>query len=984
MNKFKKTENVKLNLRSEIFYLAILILFSSAIAGCNVPKRKAVATWRGNLIEEKRINEKIEYSKPSVDGIDWESKPGMLSLSLKQNSIANYDSEKIYQKIRAVRVLSTPLEINMVTGHEGVIGRVVCTAVIAGLWAFPAMDKKNAEIERDAIQKLKTGLSSVTTEYYASNPFGPEKAKGVTPTYEREVLYETDKEILYDQTSQSVIPMPNISVKLINSINKDKEIVAESDKNGVVTFPIAESIRKANELKEANYKVYCKWEDNWEEIGVVELKKEHIAQIINDLMQSNLAATGVPDLPPFATITTKLSNTEVKADGDCDLSLTVANTGKGEFYKLVAVSQCEIPEINGLIFKFGKLDPDDSLTLTKKVHIPREQLTGPVAVEFVWSELNGYEPEPVQAKIMVKGLPRPVFATSVQILDDNTGNSVGNGDGLIQKGEAVDLLVTIKNIGDGAARNVTVGMDEISIPDVVINIKEQKLGEIVVGQSKQARLTITTKRAAEIDKLNPTIRVLDEYFGQEHTEQLALALETELAPSIMAYNMQVYVGSDEIPVRGGAGNETAIIARAKPGTTLNATGELGNWIRVEMPSIGTGWVQRSMISFESTSLANIVSQSSGGVIEILQKQPPLIAIAKPLNNSKLTMGRVEVSGVIADDQAVSLAEFKLNDQKIDLSSQRGIDRIDKAPDTAQRELNFSFTVDLAEGTNTIEITALDNDGLEAKKAISVIYEKEQGNIYIVSIGIDKYQNIRPLKYAVDDSKAVAECLKKSLNVPEENVYCLFNEDATLRNIRDTLGVKVRERAGKADTVIIYFSGHGAPEADQWSADGDGVAKYLLPIEAEQSSLYSTALPMEEVRTIFRRLISERVIFMADTCYSGEAGGRTLMPDGTSFRSIKQDNLLRRLRETGAGRVILTASQGSEVSQEKDELSHGVFTYYLLKGLEGNADNNQDNIITVTELYQYVSKEVPKATKNTQHPMMDLDEMSGEVVVGVLE
>jgi len=975
MVKVGQNQKLQFKVNSKLFYFSLIMLpLLVMISGCS----NVVQSWRGNLINEKRINETVELSQPLLKKIDWDY-IGVLHVHIEQKKVTKYDLVKRYEKI---------LIRHYQSGNEGFINPQELNSVpyIAILEDLGKMDEiKKAEQEHirlmnEARVSVFNGAKKASYPGYYGFGFGFDITYG--GTYERDVAEE--KEVLHKQKEEILINAAQVLVKATIDDELSVSASTQTDSSGLASFILAKTLKDSIALKVAEINITAKWNGKWLDLGSTQLTKERITQVTQGIKKENMTVTGTPKLPPFAKLSAKVPYQEIKADTDCELSLTVENAGKGEFYRLVSTSESLVPELDGLKFEFGKLDPCDVLTLTKKVHIPRVQPTGPVAINFQWSELNGYEPDPVQAKILIKGLSRPIFATSVQILDDNTGNSVGNGDGRIQKGEAVDLLVTTKNIGDGQARDVRVSLDEISIPGVVVNVSEQQLGEIAAGQSKQARLTVTTKRSADIEKLTPSIRVVDEYLGIEHTEQLALALETELAPSIMAYKTQVYVGAEEIPVRGGAGDETAIIARAKPGTVLQATGELGNWIRVDLPKIGTGWVQRSTISFEPITKVTTVTQPAGGVIEILQKQPPLIAVAKPLNNSKFNMARIEVSGVIADDQAVSLAEFKHNGQKIDLSNQRGIDRIDKAPTATQRELNFSFAVDLAESTNTIEITAWDNEGLVARKAISVIYEKERGNVYLVCIGIDKYKNVPSLKYAAADAQAVADCLQQKLKVPRQNVYVLLNENATLKGVKDTIGVKVRERAGKADTVIIYFAGHGAPEADPYSPDNDGVAKYLLPIEAERTSLYSTALPMEEVRTIFRRLVSERVIFLADTCYSGAAGGRTLRPVETGFRSINQDNLLKRLRDTGTGRVILTASQGAEVSQEKDELDHGVFTYYLLRGLDGKADKDANGEITITELYQYVSKEVATATKNTQHPMMVLDEMVGEIIIGVVK
>ena len=82
-------------------------------------------------------------------------------------------------------------------------------------------------------------------------------------------------------------------------------------------------------------------------------------------------------------------------------------------------------------------------------------------------------------------------------------------------------------------------------------------------------------------------------------------------------------------------------------------------------------------------------------------------------------------------------------------------------------------------------------------------------------------------------------------------------------------------------------------------------------------------------------------------------------------------------------MILTASDANEVSMEKDELNHGVFTYYLLEGLRGKADADGDGVITLDEVYKYVSMKVPQATGQDQHPVKK-GEMTGQIVLGVVK
>ena len=233
------------------------------------------------------------------------------------------------------------------------------------------------------------------------------------------------------------------------------------------------------------------------------------------------------------------------------------------------------------------------------------------------------------------------------------------------------------------------------------------------------------------------------------------------------------------------------------------------------------------------------------------------------------------------------------------------------------------------------------------------------------IGINDYPNAPKLKWAVNDARAFYNHLIDFIKIPEDNVILLLNQDANLTQLRSMLGTYLKQKAGREDMVIIFFAGHGATEKDMISPDGDGLEKYLLPFDADPKDLYASALPMREISHIFYRIQSERLIFIADSCYSGTAGGRTIRQGGV--RANISDAFLDRI-SSGKGRIILSASGANEVSAEDDELQHGIFTYYLLKGLKGPADADKDGLVSVDEAYRFVTTHVPRATGQEQHPV----------------
>lgn len=355
--------------------------------------------------------------------------------------------------------------------------------------------------------------------------------------------------------------------------------------------------------------------------------------------------------------------------------------------------------------------------------------------------------------------------------------------------------------------------------------------------------------------------------------------------------------------------------------------------------------------------------------------PPYLLVASPRDGMITAAARVTIAGVAEDDIGLQNVEIRINDRLLDDNQMRGIMI---SGDHPVKRHEFDAQVPIAMGRSEITIRAIDTDGQVTEKRLVVKRHERSRNIWSVVVGIDNYASVPRLKYAVKDAKAFYNLLTDVNQIPQENVTLLTNEQATLTNLRSLLGTRLKQNAGKDDMVIIYFAGHGATERDVTSPDGDGLEKYILPYDANPKDLYASALPMREISHILNRIQSERLVFIADACYSGASGGRTISIEG--LRSNLSDNFFGRI-SGGKGRVIITASGANEVSAEDDALEHGVFTYYLIEGLKGRADYDADGLITVDEAYRYVSDAVPRATNQDQHPVK-MGAVEGQLVLGV--
>jgi len=230
--------------------------------------------------------------------------------------------------------------------------------------------------------------------------------------------------------------------------------------------------------------------------------------------------------------------------------------------------------------------------------------------------------------------------------------------------------------------------------------------------------------------------------------------------------------------------------------------------------------------------------------------------------------------------------------------------------------------------------------------------------WAVIVGISDYrsEDIPDLEFAGSDGEAVFRFLTSSPAGPfqEDHVLFLQDQEATGAAMREALFVFL-QRADWNDLVVIYYAGHGAPDP----ARPDNL--YLLPYDADLHSLAATGFPMWDVKTALRRQIdAERVIVIADACHAAgtQEGLSDENPIAGGFSQLF----------TPSRRLIMTAADTNEFSFENARWGgHGVFTHFLLEGLDGAGDGNGNGIVTFTEAFDYVSRKVREATDGRQNP-----------------
>jgi len=240
-----------------------------------------------------------------------------------------------------------------------------------------------------------------------------------------------------------------------------------------------------------------------------------------------------------------------------------------------------------------------------------------------------------------------------------------------------------------------------------------------------------------------------------------------------------------------------------------------------------------------------------------------------------------------------------------------------------------------------------------------------GNNYAVIVGISNYKYVTPLSFADQDALLFKEFLQSKAggSLKDDNILLLINDDAkasTLPRIRHW--INNIKKPQKGDKVYFYFAGHGdAIDADEYF--------FLLQDcnPAGDKNNYvggmASALPMYSIKSFIKNNMTEKgvqVLLIWDACRTNE------LPGGAEGMKIAQQGIA----EKNSGELIMLSASAGETAIENNSYAHGhgLFTYYLIDGLSGAADNadlggNADGKIDMSELDTYVKMKVRNDAKN---------------------
>ena len=245
----------------------------------------------------------------------------------------------------------------------------------------------------------------------------------------------------------------------------------------------------------------------------------------------------------------------------------------------------------------------------------------------------------------------------------------------------------------------------------------------------------------------------------------------------------------------------------------------------------------------------------------------------------------------------------------------------------------------------------------------VLTEKEAvpaGKTRALIVGISKYEYIDTLQYADRDARMFAEYLRQNnfWGIDKDDVTLLVNDKAKYGDLTVQLQ-RIAMISKPGDNLLFYFSGHGDVETQTLFNRG-----YLLAYDTYSSNYMANGLRVDDLKDLFVTLLTNnvKVIVVTDACRSGKLAGGL---KGAEFTAVAISSMWK-------NEIKILSSQPGQLSYEDKKWGNGrgVFSYYLINGLNGDADANKDSSITLSELEVYVGSNVARETGNKQQPIFE--------------
>lgn len=366
---------------------------------------------------------------------------------------------------------------------------------------------------------------------------------------------------------------------------------------------------------------------------------------------------------------------------------------------------------------------------------------------------------------------------------------------------------------------------------------------------------------------------------------------------------------------------------------------------------------------------------------------PTVKIVNAQTIPQFTTDTIITLNIKANDSKFNLSRLMININGVPFGSRSG-------EDIFAQNLSEYLTkkeIPLVTGRNHIEVSCMNEKGAESYKAdlyISCLKPERKPTLYLAAIGVSEYQNAAynlgyAAKDAVDFTKMISNHCSKSFG--DIKMRCITDAEASADNLKGLRDFYAE--AGVDDVAMLFYAGHGVLDSE--------LEYYLSTYDMDFLNPADNGWHYDDFEDLLDGIRPLTKYCFIDACHSGKidkdefiednsrhmaAGALKFRGNGTSMTIPDKAKDINSAIQTlftdftkGNGATVLSSSGGLEVAIEDNKIANGLFTFAIRQGVEQRkADLNQDGIIQMSELADYVNRSVVKLSGGTQTPGMRVE------------
>ncbi|WP_200819459.1 nSTAND1 domain-containing NTPase, partial [Tolypothrix sp. NIES-4075] len=231
-----------------------------------------------------------------------------------------------------------------------------------------------------------------------------------------------------------------------------------------------------------------------------------------------------------------------------------------------------------------------------------------------------------------------------------------------------------------------------------------------------------------------------------------------------------------------------------------------------------------------------------------------------------------------------------------------------------------------------------------------VKKTDTGKLWLMLVGVNKYQDkgLPILNYSSVDCQGLADALTGATTQFLQKEVKIHHDFASLPPSKENVRVSLQEITAAAkpqDMVLFYFSGHGMLEPNSQEV-------FLCLADTQKSNLKNTGLKLQELLQLLDNCPAQNQLVWLDACHSGGMTLRGTIKEPLLNPTTQLVEVLQRTAAKSKGFYALLSCDNNQQSWEFPELGHGVFSYYLMRGLNGEAADSK-GVISADGLYRYV-------------------------------